>query len=528
MGIDLHWMDVGILLAYLATLAGIGIYVSRRQSKLEDFFLARKGMTWLPIGLSLMAALNSGIDYLMQPSAVIKYGLILLVGNLTWLFLYPYVFFITLPLFRRLDVYSAYEYLERRFNLGVRGLGASIFMLWRIGWMATALYVPCLAISVAIDRKELLVPMIITLGGLVTFYTMLGGIKAVIWTDVIQFCIMFVGLTGTIVIAWLNVPGGFAEILQCAWKVGGDQPPPPVPAADGLLPAAANFFVIPVTGIGLLISGLVGRTATYTSDQVMVQRFQTTRTIRDARQGFLITAVSDAVWMTALALVGVSLYAYFQHNPLPQMVIENPDRIFPYFMGEVFPVGLTGLVIAAILAASLSSIDSAINSMTSVVTIDFYNRIYLGRSGNNQELSEEEQHGQVRISRIFTLLIGIVGISLSCNVARLGTIFEIANKLINSFTGPMLGIFLLGMFTRRANGIGVFIGGFFGTAVTLYVVYLSSLEVPRVSFLWPSTFGLVATLAVGYLCSLASGSSSPDRRQWTFRQVLARIKLDES
>ena len=299
--ISLHPVDLCILLAYLLTLAWIGVYFAKRQLKLEDFFLARKRMTWLPIGLSLMAALNSGIDYLMQPSAVIKYGLVLLVVNLSWLLLYPYVFFVTLPLYRRLAVYSAYDYLERRFNVVVRGLGSAIFMLWRIGWMATALYVPCLAISTATGRKDLLVPMIVTLGSLVTFYTMLGGIKAVIWTDVIQFFIMFAGLAGTIAIAWWNVPGGSHEILQSSWAVGSGQPPVPPPWLPGFFGQVEHFFMIPVTALGIFVSAMVGRIATYTSDQVMVQRFQTTRTIRDARQGFLITAVSDVIWMTQAA-----------------------------------------------------------------------------------------------------------------------------------------------------------------------------------------------------------------------------------
>ena len=518
MQINLHWIDLTILAAYLATLAGIGIYFAKRQRNLEDFFLARRGMSWLPIGLSLMAALNSGIDYVMQPAAVIKFGLVLLVGNLSWLLLYPYVFFITLPLFRQLNVYSAYEYLERRFNLAVRGLGAAIFMLWRIGWMATALYVPCLAISTIAGQESLLVPMIITLGSLVTFYTMMGGIRAVIWTDVTQFCIMFLGLTGTLAITWWSVPGGFQEIATEAWNVGAASAIPSTDSATGIFASLSEFFVTPVTAIGFFVAIMVARLGTYTSDQVMVQRFQTARSIRDARRGFLITAISDVVWMTALSLIGVSLFAYFQHHPIPQIVQENPDNIFPYFLGEVFPIGLTGLVIAAILAASLSSIDSALNSLTSVVTVDFYNRIYLNRPRLSESLDEDQQRRQVRLSRLFTLLLGALGTTLSCNVMRLGSIFEIANKLINSFTGPLLGIFLLGMFTKRANSLGVFVGGFAGTAVALYTVHLSNLG--RVSFLWPSTFGLLTTIIIGYGLGLIFPNSDPDRNAWTWRSVM--------
>jgi Na+/proline symporter len=256
----------------------------------------------------------------------------------------------------------------------------------------------------------------------------------------------------------------------------------------------------------------------------MVQRFQTTRSIRDARQGFLITAISDTVWMTALAAVGLALFAYFQHHPLPAAVQENPDNIFPYFLGEVFPIGLTGLAIAAILAASLSSIDSALNSLTSVVMIDFYQRIGLGRLRPDDVADPRQQRHQVLVSRLVTALLGIVGTALSCNVSRLGTIFEIAQKLINSFTGPLLGVFLLGMFTRRATALGAFVGGAAGTVVTLAVVHWSNLG--GISFLWPSTFGLLTTLILGYAVSLMEGwISTPEtarRARWTYHAIISQ------
>jgi SSS family transporter len=517
-----YWLDAVVVAVYLLSLAGVGLYFSKRQWKLEDFFLARRGIAWLPVGLSLMAALNSGIDYLMQPSSIIKFGLVLLVVNLSWLLLYPYVFFVTLPLFRRLGVYTAYEYLEARFNVGVRGLGAAIFMFWRLGWMATALYVPCLAVTSVIGRPDLLVPMIVVLGGLVTFYTTLGGIKAVIWTDVIQFCIMFAGLAGTIYIAWRSVPGGWSEIAEAARQVG-TQETPALASGTGCVDSITQWFAIPVTAVGLFISTMVGRIGMYTTDQVMIQRFQTTRSIGEARKGFFITAVSDTMWMVALAVVGVALFAYSRHSPMPAEVQANPDQIFPYFLGKVFPPGMVGLVVAAILAASLSSIDSAVNSMTSVAMVDFVHRLYL-RPASGVGLSDRDERRQVLISRVLTVVLGLLGTALSCYVGQFGTIFEIANKIINAFTGPLLGIFLLGMFTRRANGPGVFLGGLLGTAFTLYVVHLANHQV--VSFLWPSTFGLAMTLCAGYVLSLPFGSAAR-KREWMFWRVLERIRLTQ-
>ena len=159
-----HLLDVAIVAAYLATLAAVGVYFSRRQTDLNEFFRARQTMAWLPVGLSLMAALNSGIDYLMQPASTIRYGVILLVGTSSWLFLYPWVTKVTLPFYRRLGVFTAYEFLEARFDVRVRTLAAAIFIVWRLGWMATAIYVPCLAINAATGGRADLTTMILVLG----------------------------------------------------------------------------------------------------------------------------------------------------------------------------------------------------------------------------------------------------------------------------------------------------------------------------------------------------------------------------
>jgi SSS family transporter len=517
-----HWIDAVIVVTYLAVLAGVGVHFSRRQSSIEDFFLARRGMAWLPVGLSLMAALNSGIDYLTQPSAVIKYGLILIITSGSWILLYPYVTRVTLPFYRRLKVYSAYEYLEKRFDVRVRGLGAMIFIFWRVGWMATALYVPCLAVS-AVTSDQWLIPMIIILGCVVTLYTSLGGIRAVVWTDVIQFCIMFSGLAATLWIVVTSVPGGLAGIWDTAQAAGKTSFTVTIPgiAEAGFWDKVHMFLKEDVTLAGLVIAVMVGRMAMYTTDQVMIQRFATTRSVRDSRQAFIVNAIADAVWMIVLAFIGLTLFAYTQHHPLPEGF--HRDKILPYFMSQAFPVGATGLVIAAIFAASLSSIDSAINSCTTAVIVDFYNRLILGRRSMEGELTEEQQRSQIRVSRASTVAFGILAMVLACNVSRLGTLFEIGNRVIQSFTGPIFGIFLLGMFTRRARSGGVLVGGFVGVLVACYVAFFSDL-----SFLWPSAFGLAATSIIGYgLSLLAPTKDVKGVREVTFRSVVQQREVEQ-
>src|SRR5687768_8054901 len=238
-----HPIDWVIVAVYLLVMAGVGVYFSRRQTSLQRYLLASQRMGWLPVGLSLMAALNSGMDYLMQPSSTIRYGLVLTAGIVSWLALYPWVAHVAFPFFHRLNYFTVYEYLEARFDVRVRTLAAMIFILWRLGWMATAMYVPSLAVNAATGGEVDLNTMTIVVGVVVTLYTMLGGIQAVIWNDVVQFCIMFGGLAATVVIAWSTLPGGLSEIWSVNAAAGKlDWWPPLVdPSATGLFAQIESF-----------------------------------------------------------------------------------------------------------------------------------------------------------------------------------------------------------------------------------------------------------------------------------------------
>jgi SSS family transporter len=509
---SVHVLDALIVVVYLIGLALVGVWFSRRQRTLDGFFRARQSMTWQTVGLSLIAALNSGIDYLMQPASTIKYGLVLLVGTSSWLLLYPWVWYVSLPFYRRLGVFTAYEFLEARFDVRVRTLAAAIFIVWRLGWMATAIYVPCLAIDAATGGRLDITTMIVVLGALVTVYTMLGGIEAVIWNDVIQFCIMFSGLAATVWIALAHVPGGLSEIWTATGQAG--QAAAPVVQDSGVLGSVYQFFAQPVNAIAVFCAILFGRMAAYTGDQVMVQRFQTTRSLDDSRRAYVVNAIGDAIWMFGLSFVGLALLAYFNHNPPPADV--QPDQVLPYFISRAFPVGAVGLVIAAILAASLSSIDSAINSCTSVMMIDGYERLFRRPGGARGGPAD------VFVSRVLTVVFGAAGTVLATNVSRIGTLLEIAQKLINAFTGPLFGIYILAMFSRRATAGPVLIAGIAGSLTSYYVAYHSG-----IGFMWPSTFGLAATVGLGWLLAqLTPARPTAAALELTWREVMRRDRGD--
>ncbi len=513
--IHLHPVDLGIVFAYVVVLVLVGFYHAGKQDSLLQFFLAHKGMTWVPVGISLMAALNSGMDYLNTPSMVIRLGWLTILGNISWLVIYPYMFYIVIPMFRRLDVLSAYEYLGRRFGEGMRTFTACIFIAWRLSWMAGALYVPCLALTTAAGRPEWLIPMIIILGAVVTFYTMLGGIQAVIWNDVAQFVLMMVGLVVTLVIVLSKVDGGMTTILADFFHEGLENKPDPNIDTSTWLGQVWSYFSIDLVVSGIAISWFV-RLGGFTSDQVMVQRFSTAKSVSHAQRSFLITAVSDVVWMVLLFIVGLALVAYIKvEGELPGWVEQDADRIFPYVMADIFPVGVTGLVLAAILAASLSSVDSAINSLTTVGMVDFYRRLILHKTDDSTHESPEEQRREVLLYRVLTIIVGAVGIALACYVDSMGSLFDLMFKILNTFAGIMLAIFWLGMFTKRATSFSTIIGAIAGIAIALLLSFSETMSVGAV---WVAPAGLMLTMGVGVL--LGSSKYNEAAQRWTWSAIM--------
>jgi solute:Na+ symporter, SSS family len=530
----LDWL---IVVLYLALLFGVGVYFSRRQTTLSEFFRGGHNIGWLTVGISLMAALNSALDYVQTPAIVFVFGLAYVAQALTSIPLYPWVSRVTVPFYRRLNVYSAYEYLELRFGVGVRTVASMIFVFWRLGWMGMALYVPCLMISGATNNHLDITWLVIVLGTVVTVYTMLGGIKAVVWTDVAQFCVMFLGLFAALAFIVTRVPGGIPQIVEEAQQAGRLSFAAQIPGwADAdLLGKVYLYLTTPVTFCGIIIFVLIGRMASFTSDQVAVQRFQTAKSARDGRNAFIVNAISDVVWTGALGCLGLALFAYYRYTALPEGM-QN-DRVLPYFMSQTFPRGLMGLVVASIFAASLSSVGAALNSTTSVIVVDFYNRLWLGRVRPTDSLSPTEQRTQVFLSRLVTLGLGVALMLIAANVERLGEIYTVCNKVLGAFYGALFGIFALGMFSRRAHSASTLIGSlsglmascffsFYGVLIPLHGIVRGTLGTAaddlllHVSWQWPPVVGLATTLLVGYLGSRLLPTKRGATASLTYREVM--------
>ena len=520
----LHPADWVVLVVYLAAMVGVGALFYKGQKSTKDFFLAGRSMSWLPVGLSVVATLFSAISYMAIPSSIQQFGLILTAGSLMVFLCIPVVNRVFMPFYSRMKLYSAYEYLEHRFDVRVRCMASGIFILWRVVWMSVAVYAPSLALWAATGGKVPLIPTIVVLGLFATGYTVLGGMRAVIWTDVIQFVVLFGGMVIAAVMIVFEIDGGVGAIWQHmadAGKTAFVATLPEVEQATGLLAKLKAYVFVEgkATLMGTLVASFVGHIGFYTVDQVVVQRYLSTKSLRDARRSFWLNACCNISLHVCLGFLGMALFAYFATHKFPteiQGVAFENDWKYPYFIATAMPAGVAGLLIAALYAATMSSVDSGINSCTTAFMVDFWRRLKYGEVHVPEaaESGETARHN-LFLARILTLAFGVAVTIIACFVGRLGSIIVIANKLVNGFCGPMFAIFLLGMLSRRARPRGVCVGALISLLLMWYYTFFASV---KISFQWPSTVGLAIALALGYGLSLLERAPGPEKLQWTLAE----------
>lgn len=521
-------IDIVIAVVYILGILSIGVYFSRQQKSAKDFLLGGKSMGWFTIGLSLMATLTSAVGYMSFPAAALKYGTIML-----WMWVaipvsYPVVTYVFMPFYHKLNVYTAYEYLERRFSVSVRLLTSAIFILWRVTWMGAVIYVPSLMLNVVTGGQLPLIPSIIALGTLSTLNTTLGGVKAVMWADVVHSLVMFAGMIIALTVIVYSVPGGLPEIWDTLTASGKTRMTDHIAgwSEANILEKGRLYVVADITVISLVVSYSLQKMGNYCVDQALVQRYLTARSLKVSQQGFLLNCFSYTFYIVAITLVGVGLFVVAKYHTFPDTL--ESDQVFPYFIANMIPAGLSGLLVAAIYAASMSSMDSGTNSCVSAVMNDFYARLYLKVYNLDEgEQSEAIDREKLKISRISSVVLGIGITIVACYIGRLGDIFTITAKLINMFAGPLFGIFVLGMFTRRANATSVLVAGLAGAVVGMVTVFAKPLgmEMFMVGKLWPLILSFLVTYGLGYGLSFLIGKNKADDLDWTWKKIMGRKQL---
>ena len=528
---SLHWIDVAVIAVYLSVLVGMGSYFMRRQKSASEFLLAGRSVGWFAIGLSLLSSLNSAMDYIVGPAAYIEWGLILSVGMISIVVAFPIVLKVFIPFYQRLRIYNCYEYLERRFDVGVRTTASVIFIIWRFSWMAFTLYLPAYALNKIMGLP--LVTTIVTLGIITTAYTTMGGVRAVIWTDVVQAIVMFFGILVAIALLLSEIPGGLMGVWDTAQQADLVYFTARIPgweSADGFWHKVSLYFHYPITFFAILIAGFVGQLNNYGSDQVMIQRYLAARSLSDCKKGFLTNAVAYIVYVGLFTVLSMALLAYYQRHPLPE---GTPyEDYFPYFIGTRMPVVLKGLIVAAIYAAAQSSVSSGITAVASVVYANFYQRLVLGRVEFAEAGEEKIEYRNVLFNRLCAIICGIAVTLLAIFIKDLGPLFPLANKIVSCFAGVMIPIFLLGMFSRTARSLGVSVGAVCGLVMMFLWGFGHNLGLfdEPLGYGWTSTIGFVTTIVACTVVSLLQSltdrilhrEAPRDKTRWLWKNVMAQ------
>ena len=281
------------------------------------------------------------------------------------------------------------------------------------------------------------------------------------------------------------------------------------------------YLFTDVTVVSLIITYSIQKMGNYCVDQAMVQRYLTAKSLKVSRQGFITNAFAYLFYIIIVTFIGLGLYVVSSTHAFPASL--KVDQIFPYFIANFMPVGIAGLMVAAIYGASMSSLDSGINSSVTAILNDFYCRFKLKKYNlEDESASVKEKAQMVRIARLSTLTLGITITFFACFVGKMGDVFTYSQKLINMFTGPLFGIFILGMFSKRVTAPAALIGGFIGFVVGVLTAFSRFLDVQwlKVGVLWPATLAFVTTIVVGYVLSFFIGRKNSEAGRWTWRGVV--------
>jgi SSS family solute:Na+ symporter len=467
-------IDYGTIGVYFAIMVGIGLYFSRRENNTEAFFLGSRKIPWWAVGISIFGTSLSSITYLAIPANAYAGDWVGMLSNLGIVLVAPFVVFYFIPHFRREPISTAYEYLERRFNVVTRIYGSLAFIGFQLGRMAIVLYLPAIALSAATGLNMTL--CIMAMGVLATLYTVLGGIEAVIWTDVIQAIVLLLGAILALYLVASGIEGGLGNAVETAT------------AYNKFHMLDWSWDIASATVWVCVVGQFFNMLYPYTADQTMVQRYLSTADIRDARRAVWTNAAMTIPVSLIFFGLGTALWAFFRTHPEDLDPNLQNDAILPLFIMAEFPIGLKGVIIAGVFAAAMSTLDSSMNSLASVFVNDYYRRFKKGVTDVQA----------LRLGRVLTVLLGAFATGAALYLATLQSrsLFDDYLKFLGMAGAGLAAVVALGMLTRRAHSWAALAGALAGTGVMLAVNAYKFTHF----FLYPAV-GFVVAFAVGYLLS---------------------------
>ena len=467
-------LNYSIFFIYLAAIFGIGLLLAGKQKTTEDYFLAGRKMPWFIVAMSMFASLTSATSYMGIPGTAYKENISLIIVGIMSVIGAPVMIFLFYPFYRRLNVTTSYEYINRRYGRNARFATSGLFILARLGWLGVVIYSPALALSVVTGIN--LYFAIFIMGVLATSYTVLGGLSAVLWTDALQFIILVGGAIWVAVSLIMNVPDGISGIMTVARESGH------------LDVFNLNLNIYEMGALAVAISYFLQIMQDYGTDQVTVQRLMATKTFGGMAKATLVNSLNDLFIVSLLLFLGIGMYAFYQIHPDQILNSIEGDKVLPFYIIHNLPNGVSGLLITAIFAAAMSSMDSGINSLSTVIVNDFIKPL------RRKTVSE---HHDVNLARTLTFTLGAFAIGVACFVSTIEQILKASSGFLGLFAAPILVLFILGVLTRRANFKGWLVGTVVAVAATLWVQ-----KDTDVHFIYYFPFCFIISFVLGYLMSV--------------------------
>jgi SSS family solute:Na+ symporter len=433
---SLHIIDYLIVFGSLIVPLLVSLRMAKNQTNTHNYFVAKgKVPTWV-IGISILATLISSVTFLAYPGEGYKSNWILLVQGLMVPVVLIFVIRFLVPLYRNVIKLSAYEYFEHRFGFFARIYSSLGFFMSHFSKMGTVFFLLAMAFSKLAGLDT--VTMIWVLGFVVIFITLIGGIEAVYWLDVFQGLLLVIGGLVALFIIVFSIPGGVSTIWDVAQQHG----------KIGFGPY--DFSLVKLTFWVMVLNGIFYAIQKYGTDQTIVQRYLSAKTDKDAvKASFMGVLMTVPVWVLFM-FIGTALFVYYQININELPAGTKADEVFPWFIMTKMPVGVVGLILAALAAAAISSLDADLNCLSAITTTDYYTRF-------KPEATEKQK---MRVSRLVILLAGLASVFIALYYVKAGAegVLEIVFTLYSIFSGGIAGMFLLGIFSTRASKKGLYVG----------------------------------------------------------------------
>ncbi|MBI3207613.1 MAG: sodium/solute symporter [Candidatus Solibacter usitatus] len=477
----MRYLDLGVILVYLVGITWFGARFRESQKSLKDYFLGGRNAPWWAIAFSIVSAETSTLTIIGTPALAFRgnMGFLQLVAG--YLLARIVISTLFLPHYFRGELFTAYELMTRRFGGRIRRLTAGLFLILRALAEGVRVFAISLVVSIILGTGDMLSIFVIVL--LTLFYTFEGGMTAVIWTDVVQMFLYIAGAAVSFFVMLDLIPGGWRHVWDVTSALGKTQ------IFDFRFDLSLEFFSRSYSFWGGVIGGMFLTTASHGTEQLMVQRLLSARNQKESRTALFSSWFVIAFQFTLFLVIGLMLFVYYKDNGLAAPKVY--DQVYPLFVWQKLPPGISGLIMAAILAAAMSNLSAALNALASTTVMDFYKPFAMKR---NPDVTESHL---LSVARRTTVFWGLVMMAIGFLARQWGSVLEAGLGIASTVSGALLGVFLLGLLTRRASENAAMVGMVAGLSTMAYVKFGTS-----IAFTWYVLIGTSATFAAGMIASL--------------------------